>query len=165
MERKENDNRKRLIKIMRGEPQFYEIVYSVDIKGLITIWGGEPCEVHDFFIQRQTEDHLHLYDGWNHGADLVNLERQKAGEMPREALVRAFLEFRKTHPTDGFGLFHNYGKRVDDGTRVDRDDKEEIQRELKKRNRQYIFELYGEKLPLDFDFSADYDKRLQSKLK
>ena len=163
MERKENDNRKRLIKIMRGEPQFYTIVYSVDIKGLITIWGGEPCETNDFFIQRQTEDYLHLYDGWNHGHDMVKMEWQKAGETPREVLVGAFLEFRKTHPTDGFGLLHGFGHKVDDGTRVDRDDKADIERLLRERNRRYIFELYGEQLPVDFDFKKDYENRMKDR--
>lgn len=88
-----------------------------------------------------------------------------ADNTPRDVLIRAFLEFRKSHPADGFGLLHSILGSVDDGTRRDRDDKEEIQRELQKRNRQYIFELYGEKLPLEFDFRADYDRRLRAKLK
>ncbi len=154
------DNRKRLIKMAKGEPQFYRIEYSMDIKGNITIWGGEPCENIDMFVQIPTEDYLHLYDGWNRGGELARKEREMADNTPREEFVRAFLEFRKTHPFDGYGLLYKMGQDIEDGTRRERDDKAEVKKELKKRNRQYIFELYGEKLPLDFDFEKDYQTRM-----
>lgn len=157
------DNRKRLIKLAMGEIQRYEIIYSVDIKGNLTIWGGEPCENHDQFTQKPTEEYLHLYDGWKHGRELVEMEHKMADNIPRTELVRAFLDFREKHPFDGFGILHGYGQTVDDGTRKDRDDKQAVERLLRERNRQYIFELYGEQLPLDFDFSQDYDRRLRSR--
>lgn len=160
-----SDKRKHLIKMMRGEPQYYEIIFSVDIKGNIIIWGGNPCDGMDIFIQRETEEYLHLYDGWHHGHDLVKMERENAEKIPRDVLVGAFLEFRKSHPADGFGLLYGFSEPVTDGTRRERDDKMEVERELRERNRQYIFEMYGETIPVDFDFCADYDKRLQAKLK
>ena len=162
-------NRKRLIKMAKGEPQHYEIRFSIDIRGNITIWGGEPCEYQDMFIQFSTEDYLHLYDGWNRGGELTRMEREAGDNLKRADLVRAFLEFRKKHPTDGYGLFHGCkwsgGNVADDGLRTERNDLEEMKRELRKRNRQYIFELYGERLPIDFDFRKDYDNRLSAKLK
>lgn len=165
MKKEMTENRKRLIKMMRGESQQYEIIFSVDVRGNVTIWGGEPREHHDLFIQKPTETYLHLYDGWKHGGDMVQMERDEAEKIPRGDLVRAFLDFRKAHPADGFGVLHGYPKPVEDGTRRDRDDKNEVERELRKRNRQYIFEMYGEKLPLDFDFKQDYEHRLASKQK
>ncbi len=162
-------NRKLLIKMAKGEPQRYEIRFSIDIKGNITIWGGEPCEYQDCFIQLATEDYLHLYDGWKRGGELSRMEREAGENLKRADLVRAFLEFRQKHPTDGYGMFHGckwLGRDgADDGLRAERDDREEMKLELKKRNRQYIFELYGEKLPLDFDFKKDYEKRLETRYK
>ena len=165
MKKKMTESRKRLIKMMRGEPQHYEIRFSVDVRGNITIWGGQPCEYQDLFIQKQTEEYLHLYDGWNHGGEMAQMERDEAEKIPRGDLVRAFLEFRKAHPADGFGMLYGYSEPVTDGTRRERDDKMEVERELRKRNRQYIFEMYGEKLPVDFDFKQDYERRLASKQK
>ena len=162
-------NRELLIKMAKGEPQRYEIRFSIDIKGNITIWGGEPCEYHDCFIQLHTEDYLHLYDGWNRGGELTRMEREAGENLNRADLVRAFLEFRKEHPTDGYGMFHGckwLGRGgADDGLRTERDDRDEMKLELRKRNRQYIFELYGDKLPLDFDFKKDYEERLKTRNK
>ncbi len=158
--------RKQLIKLVKGEPQYYMITYSVDIKGNITIWDGGPLEHHDLFNQRSTEDHLHLYDGWRRGAELVQLEREAADRITREALVGAFLEFRKQHPRDGYGVFcynaNSWAGGKDNGFQADRTDKEDVERELRRRNREYIFELYGERLPVDFDFVADYNRRLEA---
>ena len=38
-----------------------------------------------------------------------------------------------------------------------REDSDAVFLELKKRNRAYIKEFYGEELPLDFDFKARYE--------
>ena len=158
------DNRKRLIKLANGEPQRYEIIFSVDVKGNITIWGGEPCDTTDMFIQQITEDYLWLYDGWNHGGDLARMEREMADKIPRRELIKEFLLFREKHPFDGYGL-SLYGDRSNDGIRIERDDKTAVIQALKERNRQYIFEMYGEHLPIDFDFKKDYDNRLMRKTK
>lgn len=165
------DNRKQLIKLVKGETQRYYIDYSVDIRGNITIWGGIPLSdnaTHDLFLHKTTEEYLHLYDGWNRGGELVRMEAEAAEKLPREELVRAFLDFRRQHPQDGYGLLNDVWKKwckgyPQDGCRGQRDDFEEVKAELRRRNRQYIAELYGEQLPEDFDFYADYRSRMENR--
>ena len=163
-------NRQRLKKLVRGGTQFYHIEYFVDIKGNITILGGEPLAehvTHDMFLRRATEFDLHLYDGWNHGGDMVRMETEAAKRIPRETLVRAFLEFRQQHPRDGYGLMHNIAQHwcgaEKDDLQAERSDIADVERELRRRNRQYIADMYGEVLPVDFDFRADYDRRMAAR--
>lgn len=160
-------NRKRLMNMVKGGTQFYLIEFSVDIKGNITIWCGEALEdhvAHDMFIRRATEAYLHLYDGWKRGGEMVRMETKAAEGITRDELVKAFLQFRQQHPHDGYGVFHKIAQRwcgaEKDEVEAERSDKEAVEHELRKRNRQYIAELYGEHLPVDFDFKADYDRRM-----
>lgn len=163
--------------MVRGGRQYYTIEYSVDIKGKITIWGGGPRDeaaTEDLFCNYRTEDGLHLYDGGRHGREFVRMEREAASKVTREELIQAFLEFRRLHPRDGYGLINGIGRKwasgggdglSSDDFLLERIDKEAVLLELKKRNREYIEELYGEKIPLDFDFRADYDRRLEERFK
>lgn len=164
-------NRRNLIKYVKGIPVTYTIEFSVDIKGNVTIWGGEQNAEHeqnDLFIRKPTEQYLWLYDGWNRGAELSRMELEQAQNMPREVLIQHLLDFRKQHPHDGYGAWHIIKRKwcsgyPQDDFRAERDDEEEVKLELRKRNRQYIAELYGEQLPVDFDFYADYNARLGNK--
>lgn len=154
-----------LLSLVGGGTQFYAIDFCVDIKGNITILSGAPLgmNVHgDIFGVGITEDYLHLYDGWQRGADLVRMEHEAAAKVTRAQLLAAYRDFRQQHPCDGYGLHaiaQKWQHLPDDGLRAERDDIEDVKRELRRRNRQYIAELYGERLPEDFDFRADYDKR------
>lgn len=160
-------NRKHLMNLVKGGTQFYLIEYSVDIKGNITIWGGEALEdhmTHDMFIRIPTELDLHLYDRGNKGGEMVRMETKAAEDITRDELLKAFLLFRQQHPRDGYGILHSIAQRwcgaEKDDRQAERSDKEALERELRMRNRKYIAELYGEHLPVDFDFRADYDRRL-----
>lgn len=160
-------NRQRLLKLVRGGTQFYAIEYSVDIKGNITIWGGEPLAehvTHDLFVRRTTEPDLHLFDGWKRGGEMVRMEEAAAKRIQRAQIVAAFNEFRQQHPRDGYGMLHGMAQRWcgadKDELQGKRTDEEAVQQELRRRNRQYIAELYGVELPVDFDFRADYNRRM-----
>lgn len=163
-------NRQRLMKLVRGGTQFYHIEYCVDVKGNITILGGEALAehvAHDMFIRRATEFDLHLYDGWKRGGEMVRMEQEAARNIPREALVAAFLDFRQQHPRDGYGMLHGIAQRWcgadKDELQAERSDIADVERELRRRNRQYIAEMYGDVLPIDFDFRADYDRRMAAR--
>lgn len=158
------DNRKRLIRMAQGATQYYCIEYSVDIKGNITIWGGEPLAphmMHDLFCRRVTEDYLHLYDNWRHGGELVRMEQEAAERITRAELIAAYIAFRKQHPNDGYGMLHAIAQRWcgadKDDMQAERADVEDVRRTLRERNRRYIAELYGETLPIDYDFKAAYN--------
>lgn len=160
-------NRQKLINMANGGHTCYHIDYCIDIKGNITILGGFTMPdrfPEDMFIRRATEFDIHLYDGWKHGADLVRMEAEQAEKLERSRLVAAYLQFRKEHPKDGYGITHDLLIRQcnwpEDGNQALRNDAAEVDLMLKRRNRQYIKELYGEDLPVDFDFRKDYDARL-----
>lgn len=165
-----SETRRTLIKLVKGGTQYYHIEYSVDIKGNITIWGGEKLGEHmehDMFMFRTTEFDLHLYDGWRHGGELCRMEREAAKNITRDELIQAFTQFRQQHPRDGYGMLHEIAQHwcgaEKDDLKGKRNDEEEVQQELRRRNRQYIAELYGEHLPVDFDFRADYDRRMATR--
>ena len=164
------DNRKRLIRIAKGGTQFYHIEYSVDVRGNVTIFGGEPLAehvAHDMFVRRTTETYLHLYDGWKRGGEMVRMEAEAATHVTREQLVQAFLQFRQQHPRDGYGMLHGMAQRwcgaEQDGLQAERSDKAEVERELRRRNRQYNAQLYGDVLPDNFDFLEDYNRRMAAR--
>lgn len=165
-------NRRRLINIAHGAQQYYCIDYCVDIKGNITILGGEALDdsaTCDMFSRHTTEDYIWLYDGWKKGKDFTNREKEAAAKITRDELIAALAEFRKQHPNDGYGFLHGLKWAVgdseakDDGKSMYRDDIDAVRIELKRRNREYIKELYGDVLPLDYDFAREYDKQLQSR--
>lgn len=163
-------NRRRLINIAHGAQQYYCIDYCVDIKGNITILGGEALDdtaAGDMFSRHATEDYIWLYDGRKRGKEITNREKEEAEKITRDKLIAAYLEFRKQHPNDGYGFIHGLQQRIngeeDDGKTMYRADIDAVRIELKRRNREYIKELYGDVLPLDYDFSREYDKQLQSR--
>ena len=154
------DNRRRLIRIAKGQRQYYCVEYCVDVKGNITILGGDTLgdnATEDMLVRMATEEYVWLYDHWRNGGDFIRRENEAAGNIPTAAIINAYLEFRAQHPNDGYGL----GSVLFDGSnkRAERDDIDAVKLELKRRNRQYIKELYGEALPLDYDFLAAYNER------
>lgn len=154
------DNRRRLINLAKGKKQYYCIEYCIDVKGNITIFGGDAlgeAATQHMFVQMSTEQYVWLYDGWHNGGDFVKREREAADATPKEAIVDAYLKFRAQHPNDGYGMGAVLFER-DKDKRAQRDDIDAIKLELKRRNRQYIAELYGETLPLDYDFKAAYEQ-------
>lgn len=164
------DNRKRLIRLAQGGVQFYHIEYCVDVRGNITILGGEALAehvTHDLFVRRTTETYLHLYDGWKRGGEMVRMEEAAAKRIPRAQIVAAFNDFRQQHPRDGYGMLHGMAQRwcgaEQDGMKAERSDIAEVEAELRRRNRKYIAELYGEQLPDNFDFLADYNRRMAAR--
>lgn len=167
-ERTTEQNRRRLINLAHGAQQYYCIDYCVDIKGNLTILGGEALDDNatcDMFSRHTTEDYIWLYDGWKRGKEITNREKEAADKITRDELIAALLEFRKQHPNDGYGFVHGLQQRINgeaaDGKTMYRADIDAVRIELKRRNREYIKELYGDVLPLDYDFSREYDKQLQ----
>lgn len=156
------DKRRMLLHMAAGGQQYYCIEYCVDIKGNITIFGGNVLRdtyTHDMLICVPTEDYIWLYDNQRSGRDFANREHEAARNVSRDDLVAAYLEFRAQHPHDGYGnlnykLCHLAGVPVD--MPADRSDIDAVRLELKRRNRQYIAELYGKQLPLDYDFLTEY---------
>lgn len=170
-----SDNRQKLINMMQGKPaEFYAIDYSVDIKRNITIWRGaalKPSSIQlDWFFRIPCEigEHSHFLPAYR---KLYDMENEVAATLTREEIVNAFLDFRKTHPRDGWGgglvfcipedcadCFKGY----EEGMQYDRDDEKQVNEELIKRNRDYIKELWGVDLsgyPLDWDFADDWERR------
>ena len=154
------DKRRDLIKMAKGIEQSYYIDYCVDVKGHLTIlsgdtWvDGQPNELN----LKPTEDDLHLYrDG-----DFAKREQAAASQLTPQQIIDAYLDFRAQHPEDGYGVMHviaiKWCNHPEDNLRADRDDLADVQLEIRRRNRAYIKELYGDDLPLDYDFRADYDR-------
>lgn len=144
------DNRTKLINAVKGESQeiHYYISFSVDCIGNITIWEGEETNAEiDLLLRVPTEDYL-----WLHpiGKKLYEMEYER--EIPKTELIREYRNFRKEHPFDGWCFAAYENKNL----RPDRDDREEMEIELKRRNRQYMKELFGIEILLDFDFYKDY---------
>lgn len=169
-----DEKRQTLIHMAKGGVQRYCIDYCIDVKGNITILGGDELPITadaDMFSQHTTEDYLWLFDGWKKGKELTNKERENAAALPRETLIAAYLNFRKEHPTDGYGFMaiidNCVGNRdgLRDGSaprrQLYRDDIADVWQELKRRNREYIKELYGITLPIDYDFKAAYDEQIR----
>ena len=153
------DNRTMLINTVKGEKQEinYIIWFSVDCMGKITIWQGEESNAGiDFKVSTPTEDYI-----WLHpiGKKIIEMEHEREKEISKAELVREYQNFRKQHPFDGW-IFATYKNK---DLRFDRDDLEEMEIELKRRNRQYMKELFGIDIPLDFDFKKDYEERLDER--
>lgn len=161
----DGENRRLLLNMMRGYAEHYTIDFCVDARGILTIMGGDvrrDCMAHvgNDLHAMHTEDDLGYY---LHGREIMNMENAAAAKYTEDDIVAAFLDFRQQHPRDGYGLWHDIAKRwcnaPEDGLRGRRDDEAAVREELKRRNRAYIKEMYGEDLPLDFDFRSDYYKR------
>ena len=161
------EKRKMLLKAAKGGQTFYEIDYNIDIKGIITILGGSTLEgeqYHRHFLMNvgDHDDYVHLYRGKNgedYGSDLLKRKRDAEARTTEDEIVAAYLEYRRQHPEHVGSMLGSLGAYINEGKQIPtmREDGEEVLLELKKRNRQYIKELYGEELPLDFDFKARYE--------
>ena len=147
------DNRTMLINAVKGEKQKinYTIWFSVDCMGKITIWQGEENNAGvNFNVRVTTEDHI-----WLHPIGRKIWEMESERVVTDAELVGEYRKFREQHPFDGW-ILETYGNK---DFRFDRDDLEETQTELKRRNRQYMKELFGIDIPLDFDFEKAYNER------
>jgi hypothetical protein len=147
------DNRTMLINAVKGEKRsiHYDIWYSVDCMGKITIWSGEETNAEiDFNVRVTTEDHI-----WLHpiGRKIWEMENERI--VTNAELINEYRKFREQHPFDGW-ICETYKNK---NLRFDRDDLEEMEIELKRRNRQYMKELFGVDIPLDFDFDKDFNER------
>lgn len=151
------DNRKMLINAVKGEKQKinYTIWFSVDCMGKITIWNGEENNGGvNFYTKITTEDYI-----WLHPIGRKIWEMESERVVTDAELVGEYRKFREQHPFDGW-IFETYRNK---DLRFDRDDHEEMEIELKRRNRQYMKELFGIDIPLDFDFKKDYEERLDER--
>ena len=86
--------RRRLINLAQGAQQYYCIDYCVDVKGNITIIGGEALDdmaTCDMFSRRPTEDYIWLYGGWQRGKEFTNREKEAAAKITRDELIAALL--------------------------------------------------------------------------
>lgn len=89
------DNRTMLINTVKGEKQEinYNIWFSVDCMGKITIWQGEESNGGiDFNISTPTEDYI-----WLHpiGKKIIEMEHEREKEISKAELVREYQNFRK----------------------------------------------------------------------
>lgn len=172
-------NRDRLLRMTRGEDIdnsiCYDIEFSVDIRGNITIWGGSSHirdeilsldyitgknreRVHRTFVPIYEYSRLSPYT-----ARIAQIEQDI--EIPDERLIEEYERFRETHPEDGFGMFVrilNIGKWEDGELNIlfDRTDKEQVRERLLKQERQDILNLWGVDCPPDINSSTKYGERL-----
>ena len=159
--------RKMLLKAAQGGQTYYEIDYNIDVKGIITILGGSTLDgeqyTHHFFMNVGDHDYyIWLYKGKNgedYGRDYQKRKRDAEARTPKEAIVAAYLEYRREHPEHVGSMLGSLSANINEGKHIPmlREDSEEILLTLKRRNREYIKELYGEDLPLNFDFKARYE--------
>jgi len=175
------NNRQRLINMINGKStELYRIVYSVDIKRNITILGGSVFEPStsclpqtNFLIREEIRigEHSSFLPEYN---ILCEMEEEVAATLTHEEIVNAFWEFFKPCPRDGWGCYSideetpeaplRVCKSIENGMEYDRADKEQLQEELIKREREYIKELWGVDLsgyPLDFDFAVEWEQRCE----
>lgn len=162
------EKRKMLLKAAKGGRTLYEIDYNIDAKGIITILGGSTLDGEQYtkhFLMNigDHDDYVHLYRGQNgedYGSDLLKRKREAEARTTEDEIVAAYLEYRRQHPEHVGSMLGSLGAYINDGKHIPmmREDSAEVILEMKRRNRAYIKEFYGEDLPLDFDFKARYDK-------
>lgn len=152
----------------------YDIEFSVDMRGNITIWGGsshikdEIVRIEKFIGKRgkvkRTFVPVYEYERLSpYTARIAQIERDI--EIPDERLIEEYEKFRESHPDDGFGIYVkllNLGK-WEEGQNIhfDRTDKEKVRERLLKQERQDILNLWGVDCPPDINSSTKYGERLR----
>ena len=172
------NHRETLLRMTRGEvidnSICYDIEFSVDMRGNITIWGGsshikdEIVRIEKFIGKRgkvnRTFVPVYEYECPSpYTARIAQIERDI--EIPDERLIEEYEKFRESHPDDGFGIYVkllNLGK-WEEGQNIhfDRTDKEKVRERLLKQERQDILNLWGVDCPPDINSSTKYGERLR----
>lgn len=155
--------RKMLLRAAKGGKHYYQIIFDVDAKGNITIYGGrdttdDGMQRHFLIWGHEPDDYIWLYRGKNgedYGSDFMKRRRDARAKITDEDIVKAYLQYRATNPEE----IDEYGGILP----PIRADYKAIDAEQRRRNRAYIKEFYGEDIPIDYDFNAQYDKYLSSK--
>ena len=178
-------NRDLLLRMTRGETIddsiIYDIEFSVDIRGNITIWGGsshirddvrtiakmmgKTKRVNRVFVPIYEYERLSPYT-----ARIAQMEKDI--EISDERLVEEYERFRQEHPSDGFStLFKlNYialleGRggfpKDEEGREIsfDRKDKPQLMEKLLRQERQDILRMWGVDCPPDTN-TIGYGERL-----
>lgn len=177
-------NRDLLLRMTRGETIddsiIYDIEFSVDIRGNITIWGGSSHIRDDVRTiskmigktKRVNREFVPLYEYERlspYTARIAQMERDI--EISDERLVEEYERFRETHPDDGFStLFkllniaecENRGKQ-EDRISFDRRDKPQLREKLLRQERQDILKLWGVDCPPDTNTNGYGDRLSQGK--
>ena len=173
------NNRLKLLRMTRGEvidsSPCYDIEFSVDIRGNITIWGGSS-HIRDEILRleqiigkrnrvNRTFVPVYEYERLSpYTARIAQIERDI--EIPDERLIEEYEKFRQEHPEDGFGMYVkllNIGEWEDDERDIhfDRTDKKQVRERLLKQERQDILNLWGIDCPPDVNSSERYGDRLR----
>ena len=173
------NNRLKLLRMTRGEvidaSPCYDIEFSVDIRGNITIWGGSS-HIRDEILRleqiigkrnrvNRTFVPVYEYERLSpYTARIAQIEQDI--EIPDERLIEEYERFRQEHPEDGFGMYVkllNIGEWEDDERDIhfDRTDKKQVRERLLKQERQDILNLWGIDCPTDVNSSERYGDRLR----
>ena len=112
------NNRLKLLRMTRGEvidsSPCYDIEFSVDIRGNITIWGGSS-HIRDEILRleqiigkrnrvNRTFVPVYEYERLSpYTARIAQIEQDI--EIPDERLIEEYERFRQEHPEDGFGMY------------------------------------------------------------
>ena len=173
------NNRLKLLRMTRGEvidsSPCYDIEFSVDIRGNITIWGGsshirdEILRLEQIIGKRKRVNRtfvpVYEYERLSpYTARIAQIEQDI--EIPDERLIEEYERFRQEHPEDGFGMYVkllNIGEWEDDESDIhfDRTDKKQVRERLLKQERQDILNLWGIDCPPDVNSSEKYGDRLR----
>ena len=183
--RQKLNNRDLLLRMTRGETIddsiIYDIEFSVDIRGNITIWGGsshirddvrtiakmmgKTKRVNRVFVPIYEYERLSPYT-----ARIAQMEKDI--EISDERLVEEYERFRQEHPSDGFStlfkldyiaLLEGRGgfPKDEEGREIsfDRKDKPQLRERLLKQERQDILRMWGVDCPPDTN-TIGYGERL-----
>jgi len=182
--------RERLIRTTRGEnldnSLMYNIEYSLDIRGNLTIWGGmsffrfEARPFIDDLKHRVSRNLVPLYEYHRlspYTSRIYQIEQELDDRLSDKELIEEFNKFREKHPEDGFGfrlelltIGLKWSSRSDPTLseeerhlltlRTDRDDKQEVFDRLLKQERRDILNLWGVDCPPDINSTENYNQRL-----
>lgn len=175
-------NRSRLLYMIEGKPADdfvkYSIEFSTDIHGEnLIIWSGHTYTSLNYsrftddpsvplrrtHIQVEPYGHLNPYT-----TGLYQIACREAERISDETLIEEYLKFREEHPFDGWGLCDKSMMRLGDLDsdepvfEMDRNDKNELVRQIQERNRRTIREMWGVEVPLDL--SKEYDERMSKNM-
>lgn len=173
-------DRQRLLRMVQGEviddSVRYEIEYSVDIRGNLTIWGGIGfhSDMDNLVFEKSNQRvkrklrPLYEYERLSpYTARIYQMEQDIDRTISDDKLIEAYQKFREIHKTDGFGfrlLLLNIQEKMTDENgvelRCERDDRQEVLDRLLRQERQDILNLWGVDCPPDINSSDKYGDRL-----
>lgn len=155
-----------LIEAAKGGGRFYEIDYSVDAKGIITIWGGSTLDATNFskhfFINCFGDYDTYYYeapDGTPYGRQLQEMAKQAAEKLTEDDIVAAYRKFCRQRPQDaGYSICSGL---ANEGTPYRRTDADEVEKELRRRNRAYMKEFFNVDVPEDMNCYEEMQRRMR----